>query len=137
MINALRTTCANAILPPDAALKSLGESMFRYKVMARAVLLAGAAAAFSSSASAETQEVSVCRDYASAAADAWSADQIQRATENDEAPEGSYVVISYGKRYIVRNELGGEDYKPTPVGARIWERKRVFHEEFLRCLRAG
>lgn len=80
--------------------------------------------------------MAVCRAYASAAADDWAEGSIARANDTDEAPEGSYVAIIYGKRYIVpRDRVDNGDLHVKSLGQRTLERKKVYYEELTRCLK--
>ncbi|MCA0433105.1 MAG: hypothetical protein LCH46_07555 [Proteobacteria bacterium] len=101
-----------------------------------AVLAAGASMLASLPAAAlETPTFTACRDYASATADKWSADEIIRAGEAAKTRPNSYVAIIYGKKYFVPLQNGSrDDLKPKPLGQRAIERKHVYYEELNRCL---
>ena len=87
---------------------------------------------FASDASAST--VSSCRSFAVAAADEWAEGKIVPTTESAKWDESHYILVSYGKKYVVqRRKLSGQViYRGDGELAR--QRTEVYHEELKRCL---
>ncbi len=88
--------------------------------------------AFSESATAST--VGSCRSFAAAAADEWAEGKIVPADEFAWSDENHYILISYGKKFVVqRRKLSGQTiYRGDGELAR--QRTEVYHEELNRCL---
>jgi hypothetical protein len=72
-----------------------------------------------------------CRDQATDIANQWSAGQIHLAQEGDESEADEVVMISGGVKYFVPRYMTG---KLKPTSERIWARKKVYQEEFHRCM---
>ena len=87
---------------------------------------------FASDASAST--VSSCRSFAVAAADEWAEGKIVPTTESVRPDANHYILISYGKKYVVqRRKLSGQViYRGDGELAR--QRTEVYNEELDRCL---
>jgi hypothetical protein len=75
-----------------------------------------------------------CRSYAQAVADDYMGSSLERAEEGSRAGAGQVLVIAAGKKYYVP---AAESGVITSVGHKLIERKRVFWEEYDRCVRGG
>jgi hypothetical protein len=77
-----------------------------------------------------------CKTYAQAMADEWSGAELTRAEAGDPLGNGDQVlIIAAGKSYYVPSHQEGVIAKS--VGQRIREHKRVYAQEFRRCMRGG
>ena len=76
-----------------------------------------------------------CRSYATAAADRWAQDLIQRAGDFEQASSGKVLVIAGGQKYLMpARQADDRTLAPMPVGERIAQYKTVRAEEFDHCM---
>jgi hypothetical protein len=103
----------------------------------RKIVFALPLAVLLSSAAMADSEIVSCRDYAQAAADAWSSNDVARAGDLDVAPPQTYVAIVAGRKYFVPVHQTDESSARIPtVGQRALWRAQVYREELARCLGA-
>ena len=104
--------------------------MFKYQLAGLALLAFTTVAAAS-----ETARFNACRDEAKAIADDYVAAFIEPATDVATAPQGSFVFIGYGDKFIVPlNPANNGDLHVHGTGEMIAKRAQVYHEELARCL---
>lgn len=87
---------------------------------------------FASGASAST--VASCRSFAEAAADEWAEGKIVPAVETSKSDENHYILISYGKKYVVQRRKLSAQVIYRGDGELARQRTEVYHEELDRCL---
>ena len=76
-----------------------------------------------------------CRSYATAAADRWAQDLIQRAGDFEQASSGKVLVIAGGQKYLMpARQADDRTLAPMPVGERIAQYKTVRAGEFDHCM---
>jgi hypothetical protein len=121
---------------PVAALSDLGSIMRDFCILAGLGL---AAFVFTVPAEAVSMQGStpdpICRDYATAAADYYSQDQIQRAGDYEQAGNGKVLVIAAGRKYLLpARQADDRNLAPAPIGERIARYQAVRSEEFKHCM---
>ncbi len=138
ILNTLLTGCIIAGLSADAAFVNLGVSMRKFSM---AVLAAPFAAVFTvaalpSVAFADSAMVSACRAQAAAVADDYMSDEMMRLDGTESAGEGHIIVHSYGRKYLMANNVPGEGrLVRRSIGTTTQEWGKVYMEERRRCLR--
>lgn len=76
-----------------------------------------------------------CRDFASAVADDWAANRIERAPDAQISKPSHYVAIMAGKKYFVPLKRPDDpDLHLSPAGEWALLRARVYRDELARCL---
>lgn len=101
--------------------------------MRRIVLSAFSLSLFAAPVFADHSDIA-CRSYAQAVADEYTAGYLERAEEGTKADVGQVLIIAAGKKYYVPSKGSSV---VTSVYHRMVERKRVFWEEYARCLKGG
>ena len=105
-------------------------------------LAAGALLAFTGLALAEdakpvqnTPHFNTCRDEARAKANDYVADYLVPATDEDTAPNGTYVAIVYGQKFVAPlHPPANGDVHLHGLGEVMAKRAQVYREELSRCL---
>ncbi len=104
--------------------------------MRRTIVSAFTLVLFATPALAIDQNKIICKAYAQAMADEWSAGELERAESGDPlGDENRVLIIAAGKSYYVPRQQNSVILKS--VGTAIRQHKQIYAQEFRRCMKGG